>query len=195
MLEEAKNSSAIQTIMGKLVFCCLLDYQHDAGFLFAEIRSVRIRFWEKSQEERHQYLMDLVLLCPGKEKRESLASKSGSVFVFPVLLGYRCCTKCSSTLLGCSSSFIYKVKHEVDHRLLRSYVNGNRTLMKDESKGSEKNADCHEWFDLYFSTIGDYMPHFCKVHLPPALYKDMHAIYLADIYDLAWGFVHSARKA
>jgi hypothetical protein len=53
--------------------------------------------------------------------------------------------------------------------------------MKDESVSSEADADCRQWFELYFSTIGDYMPHFSKIHLPPALYKDMHTVYLSDM--------------
>lgn len=54
-------------------------------------------------------------------------------------------------------------------------------MMKDESTSSIADADCRQWFDVYFSTIGDYMPHFNKVHLPPALYSDMPEVYLSDM--------------
>lgn len=181
LIQHAKDPQVIQKILGVLMFCCLTNANENKNFLFSEVRSVRIQYWEKNQEQRHQYLMDVALLCPGKEQRGSLATKSGSVFVFPILLGRRLCVKCVSELLSCSGSLIYKVRDEVQNKLLRCYENGNRGSMKDESKTGEAVADVRQWFEVYFSTVGDYMPHYNKVHLPPALYKDMHAIYLSDM--------------
>lgn len=166
--------AAIATALGKLLLCCMTQEASDC--IKNHIQTSRIGFWEKTQEGRHQQLVNLLVLSTGKQPRPN----KGRVFTFPFGLDTTLCAGCLAAALGCSQSLVYKVLNEVKSGL-RNYQNKNRKEFQDSSKTTEAQADCRAWFKKYFSAIGDFMPHSKKVHLPPTLKKSLQRIYLADI--------------
>ena len=168
---EKTTKTLISAAVGLLSCCCV---SADPSFLYSEIESSRIAYWE-NQEGRRRYLVAMMSRCQGKQQ-----SPTGKKYFFPFALSMALCYTCLIAALGVKKSLVYKVHAEV-RRGLKWYVNGNRKEMRDESADSLLETECRLWFPTYFATVGDFMPHSKKVHLPPALFEDLHSVYVADM--------------